>query len=140
MSLNNDILRVVVDGKPKEYEMKDVSSIFFKEYVPYDGVFIPEAAEKELSVNGFTVRYNVKDRNMVKKPEVSLGTQDQGAVVVSIIVDRYGNVVSAKPGAPGSTTSNNYLYTKAKSAAQTAKFNENPKGPLETEGTITIVY
>lgn len=140
MSLNNDVLKVVVDGQPKEFQMKEVSSIFFKEYVPYDGVFIPEAKEKELSVNGFTVRYNVKERTMVKKPEVSLGTQDQGAVVVSIVIDRYGNVISANPGAPGSTTSNNYLYTKAKSAAQTAKFNENLKGPLETEGTITIVY
>ena len=140
MSLNNDVLQVMIDGKEKEYQMKSVSSIFFKEYVPYDGVFIPEAKEKEVTVNGFTVRYNMKDRTLVKNPTVSIGTEDRGAVVVSIVIDRYGNVLSAVPGAPGSTTSNKYLYTKAESAAKSAKFSENLKGPLETEGTITIVY
>lgn len=140
MSLNNDVLAVMIDGKEKEFQMKNVSSIFFKEYVPYDGVFIPEASEKEVIVDGFTVRYNMKDRSLERKPKVSIGTEDRGAVVVSIVIDRYGNVISAVPGAPGSTTSNSYLYTKAEAAAKSAKFSENLKGPLETEGTITIVY
>lgn len=140
MSLNNDLLSVMVAGKEKQYQMKNVSSIFFKEYVPYDGVFIPEAKEKEIVVDGFTVRYNMKDRSLDRKPEVSVGTEDKGAVVVSIVIDRYGNVISAVPGAPGSTTSNSYLYTKAESAAKSAKFSQNLKGPLETEGTITFVY
>jgi len=61
-------------------------------------------------------------------------------VVVKVIIDRYGNVRSAEPGASGSTTSNSYLYTKAQAAAKSAKFDENLKGPLNTEGTITIVY
>ena len=91
-------------------------------------------------MDGFTVRYNMKDRTLERNPKISVGTEDKGAVVVSIVIDRYGNVKSAVPGAPGSTTSNTYLYTKAELAAKSAKFSQNLKGPLETEGTITIIY
>ncbi|MFT6167617.1 MAG: hypothetical protein ACJASF_002317, partial [Vicingaceae bacterium] len=112
----------------------------FNEYVPYDGVFIPSGKETTLKVGDFTVKYLMKDRKMIGEPRVSIGTQDKGAVVVKVVVDRYGNVLSAESGQSGSTTSNNYLYIKAETAAKTAKFDENLKGPLKTEGTITIVY
>lgn len=140
MSINNDVLNAMIDGNSKDYQLKDVSSIFFNEYVPYDGVFVPQAKEKLLTVDGFELKYNVKDRVLVQNPIISIGTEDKGAVVVAIVVDRYGNVISANPGAPGSTTSSNYLYVKAQAAAKTAKFDEDPKGPLKTEGTITIFY
>jgi len=140
MSINNDVLNAMIDGDSKDYSLKDISSIFFNEYVPYDGVFVPQDKEKQLLVDGFTVKYNIKGRVLIQNPTISIGTEDKGAVVVAIVVDRYGNVISANPGAPGSTTSSNYLYVKAKAAAQTAKFDEDPKGPLKTEGTITIIY
>ena len=140
LSLNEDMWTVFMDGKEKQIHMKEVSSVFFDEYVPYDGVFIPDSEEKELTVNGFIVRYQIKDRVIIREPKVSIGNEDKGTVVVKITVDRYGNIRSAEPGASGSTTSNKYLYTKAMTAAKTAKFDENLKGPLITEGTITIVY
>ncbi|KAA3648890.1 MAG: hypothetical protein DWP98_08085 [Bacteroidetes bacterium] len=140
LSLKDDQWKVFIDGKEKEIHMKEISSIFFKEYVPYDGVFIPESDEKVITVDGFTVKYQIKDRELEKEPKVSIGTEDKGTVVVKITVDRYGNIRSAEPGAPGSTTSNKYLYTKAQIAAKTAQFKEDLKGPLITEGTITIVY
>jgi len=140
MSLNNDVWELFVDGQKQQIQMKNVSSIFFKEYVPYDGVFVPDSKEEIIEADGFTVRYQMKDRKIVRKPRVSIGTEDKGEVVVKVIIDRYGNVRSAEPGASGSTTSNSYLYTKAQAAAKSAKFDENLKGPLNTEGTITIVY
>ncbi len=140
MSLNNDELSVIVEGKEKMVHMKEVSSIFFKEYVPYDGVLIPEEDEREIIVNGFKVKYQIKDRSFEREPKVSIGSEDKGTIVVKVVVDRYGNIRSAEPGAPGSTTSNAYLQAKAKTAAQSAKFTENLKGPLMTEGTITIIY
>ena len=82
----------------------------------------------------------MKDRKMIRNPKVSIGTEDKGVVVVKVVVDRYGHILSAEPGQSGSTTSSKYLYIKAKTAAKTAKFDENLKGPLKTEGTITIVY
>lgn len=140
LSLNEDQWSYFHDGQEKSIHMKQVSSVFFDEYVPYDGVFIPSSKEKTLEVNGFTVKYQIKDRTMIREPKVSIGTEDKGAVVVKITVDRYGNIRTAEPGASGSTTSNKYLYTKAMTAAKSAKFDENLKGPLITEGTITIVY
>jgi hypothetical protein len=140
LSLNDDVWKVYENGKERAISMKEVSSIFFNEYVPYDGIFVPTGNETTLKVGDFTVKYMMKDRNMIRNPKVSIGTQDKGAVVVKIIIDRYGNVLSADPGQSGSTTSNNYLYIKAKTAAKTAKFDEGLKGPLKTEGTITIVY
>lgn len=140
LSLNNDVWNVYTDGKEQQIQMKDVSSIFFKEYVPYDGVYTPDAEERVITADGFTVKYQIKGRTIERPPKVSIGSEDKGAVVVKITVDRYGNVKSAEPGASGSTTSNNYLYVKAKTAAKSAKFSEDLKGPLLTEGTITIVY
>jgi hypothetical protein len=140
LSLNNDVWNIFVDGQEKKVQMKEVTSVFFNEYVPYDGVFVPNSKETTLQVDGFTVKYQMKDRTMVQNPKVSIGTEDKGTVVVKVVIDRYGNILSAEPGQSGSTTSNKYLYTKAQAAAKTAKFDENLKGPLKTEGTITIVY
>ena len=120
--------------------MQEVSSVFFNEYVPYDGVLVPEGEETVIKVDGFTVKYQVEGRKFIKNPKVSIGTKDKGAVVVKVVIDKYGNVLSAEPGQSGSTTSNKYLYIKAQTAAKSAKFDENLKGPLKTEGLITIVY
>lgn len=140
LSLNNDVWKVIHEGEERLIQMKEVSSIFFNEYVPYDGVLVPEGEETTLQIDGFTVKYRIKDRKMTQYPKVSIGSEDKGIVVVKIIVDRYGNILSTEAGQSGSTTSNKYLYTKAESAAKTAKFDSSPKGPLKTEGTITIVY
>lgn len=140
LSLNNDEWVIFIDGQERKVPMKEVASVFFKEYVPYDGVFIPSSQEIVTESDGFTVKYQIKDRKMIRKPKVSIGTEDHGTVVVKITVDRYGNIRSVEPGAPGTTTSSKYLYTKAQTAVKTAKFDENLKGPLMTEGTVTIVY
>ena len=140
LGLENDVWTIYIDGKEKKVDMKSVSSVFFKEYVPYDGKLNDNTEEKTLQADGFTVKYKVKGRTLVQKPKVSLGTEDKGVVVVKITIDRYGHVRSAEAGAPGSTTSSAYLYAKAATAAKSAKFNENLKGPVTTEGTITIIY
>jgi len=140
LGLENDVWTIYQSGKEKKVEMKSVSSVFFNEYVPYDGKLSSSAQEKSIQVDGFTVKYKIKGRSLVTKPKVSIGTEDKGTVVVEISVDRYGNVRSAEPGAVGSTTSSAYLYAKAATAAKSAKFNEKLKGPLNTEGTITIIY
>jgi hypothetical protein len=140
LSLQNDMWTMYVEGQEKEIPMKEVASVFFNEYVPYDGVFIPDGEEKVMEVDGYTVKYNVKGRTMIEKPTISIGTEDKGAVVVKVEVDRYGHIRSAEPGASGSTTSSKYLYAKAQAAVKTAKFDENLKGPLSTEGTVTIIY
>ncbi|MEM9023853.1 MAG: hypothetical protein AAGB22_08920, partial [Bacteroidota bacterium] len=95
---------------------------------------------KTIRSGKYVVQYRMKDRNIIRAPKISVATQDKGIVVVDVVVNRHGNVIRATPGGVGSTTSSEYLYTKAKFAALGALFNEHPTGPLETKGTITITY
>lgn len=73
-----------------------------------------------------------------KKPDNP--TQEDGKVVVEIVVDREGNVVKAKAGARGSTTTNPILEKKAEEAALKAKFTKNMEAPAEQKGTMTFVF
>jgi hypothetical protein len=142
MSLNDDVLTMYVNRQPKTIMLRDVSSIFFDEYVPYDGKLIDDTPiQKMKSADGdYIVEYKIKDRQMLQAPRLSNATQKKGTVVVEIVVNRAGTVLKATSGVTGSTTSDEYLLTKAQFACQGAKFNEHPTGPLETTGTITIHY
>lgn len=73
-----------------------------------------------------------------KKPENP--TQEDGKVVVAIIVDRDGKVIKAKAGERGSTTTNPILQKKAEEAAYKAKFKKDPNAPFEQKGTMTFVF
>jgi hypothetical protein len=79
-------------------------------------------------------------RKLVNQPKVDNLTQEKGIVVVSINIDKYGHVKKAEPGAEGTTTTNNYLLTKAKQAAESAIFDNCPTCPLDSKGTITIIF
>lgn len=84
--------------------------------------------------------WSMKGRKMVKFPDPVSDSQEQGKVVVAIVVDASGKVIKAEPGEPGSTTSSAILYAKARQAALTAKFNPSPEGFTEQRGTITFVF
>lgn len=140
IELVDDVVTISVNRQLKKYPLMQVSSMFFNEYVAYDGKLDASTPERTVKSGDFTVKYVIKDREMITPPRVSLGKDEHGTVVVDIIVNTNGNVISAKPGAVGSTTTSEYLYTKAQFAAQGAKFNPDTKGPVETHGTITIIY
>ena len=46
LSIEHDVLTLATNGEEEKIQMKEVSSIFFKEYVPYDGAFVKEGEEK----------------------------------------------------------------------------------------------
>lgn len=142
MSLNDDVLVIYVNRQPKQIMLRDVSSIFFDEYVPYDGKLMNDTPTKKIkSADGnYMVEYAIKDREMTQAPRLSNATEKKGTVVVEVVVNRAGTVLKAKSGVTGSTTSDEYLLTKAEFACKGAQFNEHPTGPLETTGTITIHY
>ena len=56
--------------------------------------------------------------------------------IVLYRVNRNGKVISATPGAKGSTTTNTYLYSKAKEAALKTTFEANTSAPEIQVGTI----
>lgn len=92
--------------------------------------------------NGFNkVSYQMEGRTMTKFPKIQLGSRETGVVVVDVLIDKYGNVKSADPGAAGTKTSNDtYLFTKAKTACQGAKFNSDPVAPLSTRGKVWVEF
>lgn len=140
LAIENDTLMMAINRKMNKIPLKKVSSIFFDEYVPYDGSFDPETEEKTIRSGEYLIRYIVKGREMIQPPKLSNATEHVGVVVVDIEIDKYGNVLRVKAGGVGSTTSNEYLYTKAEFACKGARFNEYPKGPITTKGQIIITY
>ena len=89
---------------------------------------------------GNGISYNLGGRKHLSLPKPIDNSQDEGTVVVTIIVDRQGNVISATPGARGSTTTYANLLKKAKEAALKAKFSASPTAAAEQKGTITYKF
>ncbi len=87
-----------------------------------------------ISTNGIAYQLGGRTIAEIKKPNYD--SQQQGKVVVIIRVDRNGKVISATPGAKGSTTTSAYLYSKAKEAALKTTFEANTTAPEIQIGTI----
>lgn len=66
-------------------------------------------------------------------------TQEDGTVVVDIVVNSQGKVIKATPGSRGSTTTNATLYKMAKEAALKALFTVKA-GANDQKGTMTFVF
>jgi len=91
-----------------------------------------------LGNNGYS--YDLKGRNSLSIPKPNYNLQESGKVVVEIKVDKNGKVVNARPGMPGSTTSNSTLYEAARKAALKAIFNSDSNAPAYQKGTITYHF
>jgi protein TonB len=89
--------------------------------------------------NGFKL-IGLGGRSMVKPPKIQDHSQEEGKVIVDIIVDKNGNVLRANPGARGSTTTSSVLYKIAKEAALSTKFNTNPQAPEQQKGQIVFTF
>lgn len=79
-------------------------------------------------------------RSLLEKPELSDNSQEAGRVVVTIVVDRKGNVLRAVGGAKGSTTTSQHLIEIAEKAAMHAKFSPSTIAPEEQVGTMTFSF
>ena len=73
-------------------------------------------------------------------PKIKDDSQNEGRVIVTITVDRYGKVINAVPGARGSTTTNTYLYQLAKEAAFNTTFNADAEAAVQQMGTMTFIF
>ena len=144
-SLNNGVVDFLFKGAVKKINVSDIYSINFGEagesIVGETRSSTPhEAGEKQVNAGSYMVRYKVADRTISKPPKIDNLTQEKGTVVVEISIDKYGHVMKATPGAPGSTTSSEYLKTKAMQAAQSTIFDNVPTAPLEQKGYMVIVF
>ncbi|MCX6223243.1 MAG: cell envelope integrity protein TolA, partial [Bacteroidia bacterium] len=92
---------------------------------------------------GAGISYNLGGRNVIgslAKPEYTVN--EYGDVVVIITVNKDGDVISAVPGAKGTTTTNSTLWEAARKAASSAKFNRvtSTDAPVYQKGTITYKF
>jgi colicin import membrane protein len=83
--------------------------------------------------------YELQGRGVQKLPNPVYDYQEDGKVVVEVIVDRSGTVTQAIPGIKGSTTLNPYLLKAAKVAALQARFDAKPDA-LPEKGSITYIF
>ena len=88
--------------------------------------------------NGIAFKLGGRTVAELKKPIYE--SQVQGTVVVTIRVNRFGNVINATPGAKGSTTTSAYLYSRAKEAALQTTFDAKPNAPEVQIGTIVYNF
>ena len=89
------------------------------------------------SGNGFSLTGRSLNGSL---PKPTYSIQEEGVVVIEIIVDKDGNVTSAVPILRGSTTQNKYLQDKAVEAAKKAKFNIDKNAAAYQKGTITYKF
>lgn len=84
--------------------------------------------------------YLLRGRQLLQRPQLLDDSQEEGIVVVEILVNELGQVIDAVPGQRGSTTASAYLYRLARQAAKTAKFSASADGAKEQKGTYTFVF
>lgn len=130
-------------GKPGDQGIKE-GSVYSKVHGKTNGT--GNSGEGDGSGNGSGgpggkgISFDLSGRKLLKAPDIYDRSQETGKVVVSITVDKNGNVTKAIPGARGSTTTSTLLYSKAQQAAMRAKFNANPDAMEEQRGTITFNF
>ncbi len=104
----------------------------------------PDGSKSSKSHIGGTLpgngHYRLNGRSLVFAPVVIEKSQKEGVVLVSIIVDKKGNVVEATPGVKGSTTADRHLWKVARNAALQYKFNPNLYAPEEQLGEISFTF
>jgi TonB family protein len=89
---------------------------------------------------GDGISFSLGGRGSLKLYKPSYDSKEQGKVVVTIKVDRQGNVTSAKPGAKGTNVSDQSLWNVAMDAALRSKFSPDPNAPDFQTGTITYNF
>ena len=84
--------------------------------------------------------YNLAGRNALSKPIEQPNCEEEGTVVVSIEVDKYGTVLKALSGVKGTTNSANCLLKPAREAALRTTWNADLNAPNKQKGTIIYKF
>lgn len=87
-----------------------------------------------------TSGYGLNGRSLANKGQVKQECNEEGRVVVKIIVDRNGNVVSATPGVKGTTNNSKCLLDPAKKTAFKHKWNRDSNAPSQQVGFVVVNF
>ena len=139
-SMKGNTISFFAAERPLDIDISTVRTIHFYDTEKKEPVTV--STVKKTFNSGFDrIEYSMDGRNMIKFPKITIGNDAKGIVVVDVTIDKYGNVMSAEPGAAGSkTTDDKYLFYKAKFACQEAKFDTYSTAPLSTSGKVFVVF
>ncbi len=84
--------------------------------------------------------YGLNGRSLASKGKVKQDCNEEGRVVVKIVVDRSGNVVSAQPGVKGTTNNSPCLLDPAKKTAFKHKWNSDSNAPSQQVGFVVVNF
>ncbi|MGP8216133.1 MAG: energy transducer TonB [Bacteroidia bacterium] len=101
---------------------------------------VPDGTNPGESMGDSQFGYKLNGRRLLKRPNVNADCHEEGTVVLKIVVDQGGNVISATPGEQGSNTTSPCLYEKATEAAKSTKFSPSPDGTPEQQGKMTVKF
>jgi hypothetical protein len=133
-SMKEGMISFLFKGNAMNLKVADVQSIQFSDAAA-------SRPSEPPAVSGTKgVSYVMNGRKLIKQPVINNLTTEKGIVVVEITINKYGNVIKAEPGAEGTTTTSQYLLTKAKQAAESVAFDYLPTSPIEQKGTISITF
>ncbi|MEQ8420305.1 MAG: energy transducer TonB [Arenibacter algicola] len=84
--------------------------------------------------------YGLNGRTLVNKGKVQQECNEEGRVVVKIVVDRNGKVVSAIPGQRGTTNTHPCLFEPAKKTAFMHQWNLDSNAPSQQVGFVVVNF
>lgn len=84
--------------------------------------------------------YGLRGRSLVSQGKVAQECNEEGRVVVRIVVDRNGKVISATPGVQGTTNNNPCLLEPAERTAYMHRWNLDAKAPAQQTGFVVVNF
>ena len=84
--------------------------------------------------------YGLNGRSLAGSSSVKQDCNEEGRVVVQIVVDRNGNVVSATPGVKGTTNTNPCLMKPAEQTARLHKWKPDSNAPSQQVGFVVVNF
>ncbi len=84
--------------------------------------------------------YGLNGRSLVSKGMVQQECNQEGRIVVKIVVDRYGKVISATPGVKGTTNNDPCLLAPARKTAFMHKWNLDSNAPSQQVGFVVVNF
>jgi|GEM_PF-1798232 len=84
--------------------------------------------------------YGLNGRSLINKGKVQQECTEEGRVVVKIIVDRNGKVVSAQPGQKGTTNTHPCLMEPSKKTAFMYRWNLDSNAPSQQVGFVVVSF
>lgn len=84
--------------------------------------------------------YGLNGRSLVKSGKVTQKCNEEGRVVVEIVVNRNGQVIKATPGVRGTTNNANCLLEPAKQTALLHRWNLDGNAPQQQIGFVVVNF